>query len=97
MVFMGNKIWEKQARQKRKKFLKDYLRTHPCVDCGNADIRVLEFDHVRGQKKFNIGQFKYAIPTLIKEIEKCEVRCSNCHKKRHDVLANAAWETITED
>lgn len=61
-----------------------------CVDCGEKDVRVLEFDHVRGTKR----RFKnrrgegvaylvrcgYAWPSIKKEIDKCEVRCCNCHK-----------------
>lgn len=60
----------------------EYLRSHPCVDCGNGDIRVLEFDHVRGDKSFNISTKlrDVAWASLLLEIEKCEVRCANCHK-----------------
>jgi hypothetical protein len=29
----------------------DYLRAHPCADCGQADIRVLDFDHRDGAQK----------------------------------------------
>jgi thymidine kinase len=53
-----------------------------CVDCGNRDIRVLEFDHVRGEKVATIGQMiriGASAAALVAEIQKCEVRCSNCH------------------
>src|SRR5215469_10950961 len=33
-----------------------YLSEHPCVDCGNRDVRVLEFDHVQGKKSGNISR-----------------------------------------
>lgn len=60
-----------------------YLACHPCVDCGLADIRVLEFDHVRGAKKDNIGRMLEqgcSWATIEAEITKCEVRCVNCHR-----------------
>lgn len=53
-----------------------------CVDCGLRDIRVLEFDHVRGQKVESIGVMVrrgYALEAIRAEIAKCEVRCRNCH------------------
>lgn len=53
-----------------------------CVDCGITDIRVLEFDHVRGIKRDNIGKLIRAgcgVATLRAELAKCEVRCRNCH------------------
>jgi len=61
----------------------NYLSEHPCVDCGNSDPRVLEFDHVRGQKNYNVGDMKrkrFSWESILKEIEKCEVRCANCHR-----------------
>ncbi|MEO8263129.1 MAG: hypothetical protein ABI566_11230 [Pseudolysinimonas sp.] len=52
-----------------------------CVDCGNQDIRVLEFDHVRGAKVANVARMVLdaSLDRVIAEIEKCEVRCRNCH------------------
>lgn len=62
-----------------------YFRIHPCVDCGESDPVVLEFDHVRGEKSFTIAvaiTHGYSWTTLLKEIEKCEVRCANCHRRK---------------
>lgn len=59
----------------------EYLRQHPCVDCGENNPIVLEFDHVNGDKAFTIGNSLHLPWHVIEaEIEKCEVRCSNCHK-----------------
>jgi hypothetical protein len=63
-----------------------YLKENPCVDCGEKDIVVLDFDHVRGEKvcavSNMINQF-YGWKTVLSEIEKCDVRCSNCHRRKH--------------
>jgi len=53
-----------------------------CVDCGITDIRVLEFDHVRGEKIDTITSMVrrgLSVDVLVAEIAKCEVRCANCH------------------
>lgn len=69
-----------------------FLNEHPCIDCGEADILVLEFDHVRGKKRFNIqtaaAQNGISWESILKEIEKCEVRCRNCHKRRHTLASH---------
>ena len=70
-------------RLERTKYLIEYFATHPCADCGERDPIVLEFDHL-GDKLFNIG----AVLTyrnwasILAEIEKCEVVCANCHRRR---------------
>lgn len=73
----------KLIRERSRKYIKDYLSTHPCVDCGNDNVIVLEFDHVRDTKLYNISdmvQKAYSITTIQKEIDKCDVRCANCHR-----------------
>jgi L-lysine 2,3-aminomutase len=74
-----------RARQESKQGVLDYLAEHPCVDCGESDPVVLDFDHVRGKKTYNIAWMvssRYPLATILKEIEKCEVRCANCHRRR---------------
>lgn len=68
---------------RNKRSLRAYLLKNPCVDCGQTDIRVLEFDHVHGNKSASITNLlKNAAPwsSIEAEIAKCEVRCVNCHR-----------------
>jgi hypothetical protein len=66
-------------------WLLNYLKTHPCVDCGEADPLVLELDHVRGAKTMAVAtmlQRQVQLAKLEKEVAKCEVRCANCHRRK---------------
>ena len=57
-----------------------------CIDCGLKDPECLEFDHKdRDDKIMNIARAKQSSSTekLLKEIDKCEIRCANCHRIKH--------------
>lgn len=72
-----------QKQTKSYQQMRVYLSTHPCVDCGVTDIRLLEFDHVRGHKTAHISRLLTQGRnwfTIESEIAKCEVRCANCHR-----------------
>lgn len=75
----------KRKRQARAKpFIQEYLGTHPCVDCGESDPVVLEFDHV-GRKRQGLSVLTAegaSIELLRDEIGQCEVVCVNCHRRR---------------
>lgn len=56
-----------------------------CLDCGEKDIRVLEFDHVKDTKINDVSSLVWracSIQTIKNEINKCEVVCANCHRIR---------------
>ena len=67
-------------------YLGKYLSAHKCVDCGENDIVVLEFDHrSRDDKKMEISRIIKSRGTLIRlieEVSKCDVRCANCHRRK---------------
>jgi hypothetical protein len=67
----------------RTRWLIEYFRINPCADCGESDPIVLEFDHLR-DKSFAIGPqlSQRSWTSILAEIEKCEVVCANCHRRR---------------
>jgi len=72
-------------RPAQRAFIKEYLVTHPCVDCGIGDPVVLEFDHRDPAVKLeNVGRLIHSgsLAGLRGEIAKCDVRCGNCHRRK---------------
>lgn len=59
---------------------------HPCVDCGEDNPIVLQFDHRDPKaKSFNLShapRLGVSFETLMAEIAKCDLRCANCHTIR---------------
>lgn len=82
------KIRNKSQRAKNKEFVNRYKSFASCVDCGESNPIVLEFDHVSDNKTANVADMmhsSYSIDTIKKEIRKCEIVCANCHRVRtHD-------------
>lgn len=78
-----NHLRRKQRTDENSAYIEEYLSTHPCVDCGEKDPIVLQFDHLK-DKEFGIGSYQREvdIERLKKEISKCEVRCANCHQRK---------------
>jgi hypothetical protein len=82
-----------KARRRRKDYrentytpLFEYLASHSCVDCGEADPIVLEFDHVdRNEKTAAVSEMirdQRPWRVILEEIAQCQVRCANCHRRR---------------
>jgi hypothetical protein len=90
----------------RTTYLLGYFASHPCIDCGETDPLVLEFDHLR-DKRFDISRALASRKweSILAEIEKCQVVCSNCHRRRtyrrmgsvRAVLTQALLEADDED
>ena len=93
-------IYRERARLRRAKMkrirqnkLIEYMHDKSCAQCGESDIRVLECDHIDpAMKSFSIARaitdgVKWDV--ILAEIQKCQVLCSNCHKKR--TAAQYGW------
>lgn len=72
------------AKKRNKEYVKNYLLSHPCIDCNEHDIIVLEFDHISDNKELSVSNAIHrpcSLKNLINEINKCVVRCANCHRR----------------
>jgi len=79
----------KRNRGKLREKIRDIARFEkqiPCKDCGKSyPFYVMDFDHLpEKEKSFNISRTREynSIIKLRKEIAKCDVVCSNCHRER---------------
>jgi hypothetical protein len=73
----------------------EYLIEHPCVDCGETDPLVLDFDHRdRSTKRMAVSSLlRYSSwAALEAEIAKCDVRCANDHRRRTAV--QLGWRKV---
>ena len=82
------KLYEAQKRHRirvRQKVL-EFLSSKECVDCGEKDPIVLDFDHSGSKEKFkDVSRMlsgHYSWESVLKEIRKCEIRCANCHRRK---------------
>ena len=87
--YRKNKLYykDKTARIKKRnrQFIFNYLSQHGCVNCPETDPIVLTFDHIIGDKQFNLADAasnQYSIARIKQEIAKCQVRCFNCHARK---------------
>ena len=80
------RAFNKRLKDDKAEKVFDYLREHPCVDCGEADPVVLEFDHRdAATRTLYVAQMierRYAWAKIQAEIEKCDVRWANCHRRK---------------
>lgn len=61
------------------------LKDVPCMDCGGRfPPECMDFDHVRGEKKFTIGPYVLCADQewFLEEVLKCDIVCANCHRIR---------------
>jgi hypothetical protein len=75
----------KKAMIKRVQKIVRAKKDDPCTDCGvTYPYYVMQFDHVKGIKKFNLGDTSRwtSERVVLEELAKCEVVCANCHAER---------------
>ncbi len=76
---------KKKLHRRNREWLDNYKRGHGCSLCDEHEPCCLEFHHTAGDKKSNVSDLaaRASKTHMLKEIQKCQLVCSNCHKKIH--------------
>jgi hypothetical protein len=85
----------KRRQQQNREWLITYKAAQSCARCPEHHPACLDFHHREGEQKImRISRMisRGATLTAIKrEIAKCEVICSNCHRKHHFENGTGPW------
>lgn len=78
----------KKYKKQQYKLFQEYKETLSCVICKENDSCCLDFHHLDPSKKegsvpIMVGNSTFLSEKVQKEISKCVVLCSNCHRKVH--------------
>jgi hypothetical protein len=89
-------VTREAKREPLRRRLLEHLAMHPCADCGERDLRVLEFDHVDAKQESIGGMLNRGVPlhVLEGELDRCDVVCANCHRRR--TARRAQWSRLTD-
>ena len=88
---------QKRHRIRIRSKLFNFLSDKACIDCGEKDPIVLDFDHREPEDKFRpvskllSGHWSWS--SLQKEIAKCDIRCANCHRRKTYLQFNSFGKT----
>ena len=71
----------------KKEIISRYKHFKGCCKCNNYNFPPgLDFHHKDQNKEYNISQMvkgDFTLKKIFKEIKKCVVLCSNCHREEH--------------
>ena len=76
----------KESKHRVREEFENYKKTLKCEVCGESHVATLDFHHKdTSTKEIIISEsiWRWSWNTIKKEIDKCAVLCSNCHRKLH--------------
>jgi hypothetical protein len=78
-------VSRKKIRERNRDYVRNIKESNPCTDCKEQyHYSQMDFDHL-DNKQHSIARLansEASIKTIKREIEKCELVCSNCHRLR---------------
>ncbi len=87
-----SKVSNKKYKERNAQFVRNIKSSNPCTDCSDYfHYTAMDFDHISEDKDENVSRLVndgISLKRIEKEINKCELVCSNCHRVRTWKRAN---------
>jgi hypothetical protein len=85
----------RRLRHRNREHVARRLQASGCVDCGETDLVVLDFDHLndKTQTISRLVHSECSLERLDEELAKCEIRCACCHRRR-TASAGGFWRAV---
>ena len=77
---------KKRYNERKRNWFNEVKNRLFCKSCGENRIPCLDFHHPNPkEKEYNVSKMiiRYGKERILKEIKKCDVLCSNCHRIWH--------------
>ena len=81
-----DKLNWRNNRLRKRQWINEYKASHPCKRCGESELCCLDFHHRDPSEKeivIAVAIARYSLERIQMEVAKCDVLCSNCHRKFH--------------
>lgn len=79
--------YNKKTNKRNKNYVDEYKIKRGCLICGEFESVCLDCHHKFPKDKVmeisNLVRQGYSLKTIKKELDKCVIICSNCHRKLH--------------
>ncbi len=83
----SEKLHVRKRKLKIREWFWRYKKKLECSICSESHPAIIDFHHKKGKEKENevsiLVSNGYSIDKIKTEIKKCQVLCSNCHRKIH--------------
>lgn len=79
--------YKNKIKETNRSLVQQIKESKPCSVCGETRFYCLDFHHRNSDTKkdtvCNLIRHGYSTEIILEEIQKCDIICSNCHRKEH--------------
>jgi hypothetical protein len=86
--------YQRRGAERTRRLFNEFMAGKCCSVCGESHPACLDWHHRDPKDKKSVAKMingKFSIENIIAETEKCDLLCSNCHRKLHYEMRTGPW------